>query len=73
MESPPPVVRDFIVFCARRRSKEWLPLYDEMCRVAGQRLFQGIGHSELRQMGLSLGLGDLDQTAKLVHNVLASA
>lgn len=69
---PHPTVREFIVFCADRRGQEWLPLYDEMCRVASRRFFKGLGYSDLRKLGLSLGLMDLDRTADLVSRALAA-
>ena len=66
MDTLNPVVRDFILFCMQRNGKEWPALYDEMCRVAGQRLFRGIGYAELRRRGLSLGLNNMDDTIKMV-------
>ena len=51
----------------------WRPtaIYDEMAVVAGQRLFNGLGHEELKQLGLSLRVGNLDKTIKLVNQVVA--
>ena len=65
------VVHDFILFCMQRNGKEWPALYDEMCRVAGQRLFRGIGYPELRRRGLSLGLTNMDDTIKMVDVITA--
>jgi len=62
----PPELRDFILFCAQRRSPEWPAIYDEMTRVAGQRLFRGLGYKELKQMGLSFSLSNLDKTIRVV-------
>jgi hypothetical protein len=62
-------LRDFILFCVERRGTEWPALYDEMARVAGQRLFRGLGRAELKQLGLSLALDSLDKTLELVKQV----
>jgi hypothetical protein len=59
-------LRDFILFCAQRRGAEWPAIYDEMARAAGQRLFEGLGYPELKQLGLSLSLSNLDKTIQLV-------
>jgi hypothetical protein len=65
-----PIIRDFILYCLRRKPKrEWPALYDEMCWVAGQRLFRGLGYSELRQLGLSFALTNIDHTIQLVDVV----
>ena len=65
-----PIIRDFILFCRHRKPKrEWPALYDEMCWVAGHRLFRGLGYSELRQMGLSFALTNIDDTIRLVDTV----
>ena len=69
-ETTNPTVHEFIMFCAERRGREWLPLYDEMCRVASRRFFKGLGYAELRKLGLFLGLTDLDRTAALVSRTL---
>ena len=61
-----PQLRDFILFCAERRGAEWPVIYDEMTNVAGQRLFQGMGYPELKQLGLSFSLSGLDKTIGLV-------
>ena len=61
-----PLVREFILFCIRRRGGEWPALYDEMCWVAGQRLFRGLDYADLRGLGLSLGLTSLDRTITMV-------
>ena len=65
-----PELRDFILFCVERRGGEWPTLYDEMARAAGQRLFRGLGHAELRQMGLSLNLDSLDETIQIVKQAI---
>ena len=69
METVNPVVRDFILFCMQRNGQEWPALYDEMCRVTGQRLFRGLGYAELRKLGLSLSLTNIDNTIRMVDAV----
>ena len=49
---------EFIVFCFNRRSVEWPKLYDEMCYVAGNRLYKGLGYEELREAGLDFTLSE---------------
>jgi len=65
----PPKLRDFILFCAHRRSPEWPAIYDEMTRVAGRKSFQGLGYKDLKQLGLSFSLSGMDKTIKLVKEV----
>ena len=72
MEVISPQLRDFILFCARQRGSEWPTIYDEMAKVAGQRLFHGLGYHELKQLGLSFSLSNLDQTMKLVKQATSS-
>ena len=72
MESLHPQVKGFILFCVQRRGREWPALYDEMCRVAGRGLYQGLGYKELREVGLSFGLNRVDETFKKVEAVLAT-
>ncbi len=72
MEVIDPVVRDFILFCIQRQGKQWPALYDEMCWVAGRRLFRGLGYAELRKLGLSFSLTSIDDTIKVVDTVTAS-
>lgn len=71
METPNSVVSDFIRFCIQRRGKEWPALYDEMCWVVGHRLFKGLGYTELRRLGVSLSLNDIENTIGLVETVTA--
>ena len=71
MDSLDPQLRDFILFCVERRGKDWPALYDEMARVSGQRLFRGLGRTELKQLGLSLALDSLDETIQLVKQAVA--
>lgn len=72
MEIVDPVVRDFILFCIQRQGKQWPDLYDEMCWVAGRRLFRGLGYADLRKRGLSFSLASIDDTIKVVNTVTAS-
>jgi hypothetical protein len=67
MKSLDPLLKDFIVFCVERRGREWPALYDEMARVSGQRLFRGMGYTELRQRGLSLAISNLDNLCQQVE------
>ena len=71
METLNPVARDFILFCIQRQGKEWPALYDEMCWVAGHHLFRGLGYADLRRLGLSLGLTDIEDTIRIVDTVTA--
>ena len=73
MDNIPPQLRDFVLFCAQRRSPEWPAIYDEMTRVAGRRLFEGLGYQELRQLGLSFSLSSADRIIQLVRSVTAEA
>jgi len=67
MNSMDPVLKDFILFCAEQRGSEWPVIYDEMALAAGQHSFRGLGHSELKQLGLSLSIGSLEETIRLVN------
>jgi hypothetical protein len=69
VDDVPPKLRDFVLFCAQRRSPEWPAIYDEMTRVAGRKLFQGLGYEELRQLGLSFSLSSADRTMQMVRKV----
>ncbi len=71
MEAPNPVARDFILFCTHRNHKGWPALYDEMCWVAGHRLFRGLGYAELRKAGISLSLTNIENTIRMVDTVTA--
>jgi len=73
MEVVDPVVRDFILFCVQRQGNKWPALYDEMCRVAGRRLFKGLGYADLRKLGLSLSLTSIEDTIRMVDSVAASS
>ena len=70
MQPPSILARDFILFCVNRCGNCWPVLYDEMCRVAGSRIFKNTGYSELNEAGLSLALDDIDRTAELIDEIL---
>jgi hypothetical protein len=71
MEALNPLACDFILFCLRRNGREWPALYDEMCWVTGRRLFRGLGYAELRRLGLSLSLTNIEDTIRMVDKVMA--
>jgi len=71
METLNPLARDFILFCVHRHERAWPALYDEMCWVAGRRLFRGLGYAELRGLGLSLSLTSIEDTIRMVDIVVA--
>ena len=72
MEIVDPVVHDFILFCIQRQGNKWPALYDEMCWVAGRRLFRGLGYADLNKLGLSFSLASIDDTIKVVDAVIDS-
>lgn len=63
------VAIEFIAYCFERRAVEWPQLYDEMCFVAGNRLFKGLGYEELREAGLDLTLGGMSRTSRLASEI----
>lgn len=63
------VAIDFIAYCFERRAVEWPQLYDEMCFVAGNRLFKGLGYEELREAGLDLTLSGMSRTSRLASEI----
>ena len=71
METLNPVAHDIILFCVHRHGKEWPALYDEMCWVAGRRLFRGLGYTELRRLGLSLSLTNIEDIIRMVDTITA--
>jgi hypothetical protein len=71
MEPLNPIARDFILFCIHRQEKEWPALYDEMCWVAGHHLFRGLGYAELRKLGFSLALTNIEDTIRMVDSVIS--
>ncbi len=73
MKDLDPLARDFILFCAGRCHGQWPALYDEMCWVAGRRLFRNMGYAELGRIGLSLGLQDLDNTFSIIEELIGGS
>ena len=63
------VAIDFIAFCFERRAAPWPLLYDEMCYVAGNRLYRGLGYEELKEAGLDFTLGGLARTCRIANEV----
>ncbi len=63
---------EFIAFCFTRRSVDWPKLYDEMCYVAGNRLYKGLGYEELREAGLDFTLSGLARTSRVASEVTRS-
>ncbi|MBL7119699.1 MAG: hypothetical protein ISS53_03340 [Dehalococcoidia bacterium] len=66
-----PQVTGFILYCVRG-GQQWPALYDEMCRVAGQGLYQGLHHKDLRKLGLSFGLNRIEETIEIIEAVTNS-
>lgn len=71
-EPPPPDVVEFIRFCHRRRHVGWPEIYDEMCAVAARREFNGWGHDQLAERGLTFALFEMPRLSGWVRSVLAS-
>ena len=63
---------EFIAYCFRRRSVGWPQLYDEMCYVAGNRLYKGMGYDELKDAGLDFTLSGLARTSRVAAEVTSS-
>lgn len=61
---------DFISFCLSRRAVDWPFLYDEMCFVASNKLYRGLGYEELREVGLDLALTGLVRTSRIANEVI---
>ena len=61
---------DFISFCLSRRAVDWPFLYDEMCYVASNKLYRGLGYEELREVGLDLALSGLVRTSRIANEVV---
>jgi len=64
------VAIDFISFCWSRRAVDWPFLYDEMCYVASNKLYRGLGYEELREVGLDLALSGLVKTSRIANEVV---
>jgi hypothetical protein len=72
MQAENPLASEFITFCHRRCQRRWPDIYDEMCWVAGRRLFRNMGYEELEKVGLGLCLGDIEKTIRMVNTVTSS-
>ncbi|HEX7471784.1 MAG TPA: hypothetical protein VF323_01780 [Candidatus Limnocylindrales bacterium] len=59
----------FIRFCYRRRRTGWPELYDEMCAVAGRRLYNGWGFQELADIGIGFSLFETPTLAALARAI----
>ncbi len=69
-DAPPSDVADFIRFCHGRRAAEWPELYDEMCAVAARGEFNGWGHEQLADRGVSFALTGMPRLASWVRSTL---
>ena len=69
-QAPPPEAVEFIRFCHRRRHVGWPELYDEMCAVAARREFNGWGHEQLAERGLTFSLYEMPRLAAWVRTVI---
>lgn len=70
MELDPRVI-GFILYCTRER-RDWPHVYDEMCRVAGQGLYQGLHYRDLKKLGFSFSLSHLPRTVEMIESVTHS-
>ena len=66
---PSRLATEFVAFCLRRRPARWPEIYDEMCWVAGRRLFPGLGYEDLSRGGLFLDLHHAPDLQQLVERV----
>ncbi len=66
---PTRLAAEFVAFCLNRRSARWPEIYDEMCWVAGRRLFRGLGYEDLSREGLVLDLHHAPDLQRLVEEV----
>ena len=69
MQAENQLTSEFITFCHQRCRRPWPDIYDEMCWVAGRRLFRNMGYDELEEAGLGLCLGDIEKTIRMVSAV----
>ncbi len=63
---------EFVTFCLTRRAATWPEIYDEMCWVAGRRLFHGLSYEDLSREGVFLDLTHLAQLRHLVEQISRS-
>jgi hypothetical protein len=69
-DAPPPEIEEFIRFCHARRAAEWPELYDEMCAVAARGEFNGWGHDQFADHGLTFALSGMPRLAGWVRATL---
>ncbi len=70
MELDPKLI-GFILYCTKEQ-RDPPHLYDEMCRVAAQGLYQGLHFRDLARMGLSFSLNGWGKTVEMVDSVTHS-
>ena len=68
---PTGLAAEFIAYCLQQHPARWPEIYDQMCWVAGRRLFRGLGYAELSRAGLSLSLTQMAQLRRMVEQVSA--
>jgi hypothetical protein len=71
-DAPPPEIEEFIRFCHHRRAADWPELYDEMCAVAARGEFNGWGHEQFADHGLTFALSGMPRLASWVRTTLAA-
>ena len=59
----------FVRFCYGRKRVGWPDLYDEMVAVAARGTFRGMGHDELREIGVGFTLSETPGLAELVRRI----
>lgn len=64
------VAIEFIAFCYERNRREWPRLYDEMCYVAGKRLYRGLGYDELKDAGVDLTISGMTKLSRIAKEVV---
>jgi hypothetical protein len=70
-DAPPPEIEEFIRFCHHRRAADWPELYDEMCAVAARGEFNGWGHEQFADHGLTFALSGMPRLAGWVRTTLS--
>lgn len=66
-----PQAAGFILYCTREK-KDIPQLYDEMCRVAGQGLYQDLHYRDLIELGISLSLNGWARAVEMIESVTHS-
>lgn len=65
-----PEALEFVRFCYQRRRVGWPELYDEMCLVAGRRIYRDMGQAELAEHGIGFALYEMPALSMLVARVI---